>query len=41
MKSKAERLVSLNRDQIKNPGPGAYDADPSKVKDKVKSTRFS
>lgn len=40
MKSKAERITSISRDQMLSPGPGAYDANVNAIKDRVKNVGF-
>lgn len=40
MRNKGEKLISPSKDQIKNPGPGAYDGNYSAVKDKGRAFGF-
>lgn len=41
MKNKSERMLSVSRDQIMSPGPGAYDANINAIKDNAKNVGFS
>ena len=40
MRSKGERLASPSKDQLSQPGPGAYDTNKNAVKERTPNTRF-
>lgn len=40
MRNKSERISSLAKDRVNSPGPGAYDANETVVKDKIPNYGF-